>query len=235
MTAGQAFYLRRRIGGLQLGTTLRARRAQDRGRVAPSSAASPTATWYAARRRARHQPARADRLGGHARSRSARPPTPRSCSPCASPRRARSSSCSRAGSRRSLSFQPRGRPGAHPELLDHRPHRPRQVDAGRSHPRAHAHRRPARDARPAARLDGPRARARDHDQGPGRARLLHRARRRALPVPPDRHARPRRLHLRSKSQPRRVRGGAAGGRRVARASRPRPSPTPTWRSTPGSS
>ena len=28
-----------------------------------------------------------------------------------------------------------GRPGPHPQLLDHRPHRPRQVDAGRPHPR----------------------------------------------------------------------------------------------------
>ena len=31
----------------------------------------------------------------------------------------------------------------------------------------------------------------------------------------------------------RVRGRAAGRRRLARASRRRPSPTPTWRSTPG--
>ena len=52
------------------------------------------------------------------------------------------------------------------------------------------------DARPGARLDGPRARARHHDQGPGRARLLHGARRRDLPAAPHRHARPRRLHLR---------------------------------------
>ena len=35
------------------------------------------------------------------------------------------------------------------------------------------HRRPARHAGPAARHDGPRARARHHDQGPGRARRLH--------------------------------------------------------------
>ena len=63
-----------------------------------------------------------------------------------------------------------GRPGAHPQLLDHRPHRPRQVDAGRPHPRADPHGRPRGDARPAARLDGPRARARDHDQGAGGAR-----------------------------------------------------------------
>ena len=87
-------------------------------------------------------------------------------------------------------------PGPHPQLLDHRPHRPREVDAGRPHPRDDPHGRPARDARPAARLDGPRARARDHDQGPGGARLLRGARRRDLPAAPDRHARPRRLHLR---------------------------------------
>ena len=37
-----------------------------------------------------------------------------------------------------------GRPGPHPQLLDHRPHRPREVDAGRPHPRDDPHRRPAR-------------------------------------------------------------------------------------------
>ena len=45
-------------------------------------------------------------------------------------------------------WRPHGRPGAHPQLLDHRPHRPRQVDAGRPHPRAHAHRRPAQACAP---------------------------------------------------------------------------------------
>ncbi len=69
---------------------------------------------------------------------------------------------------------PRGRPGPHPQLLDHRPHRPREVDAGRSHPRDDPDRRPAADARAAARLDGPRARARHHDQGAGGPRLLRR-------------------------------------------------------------
>ena len=78
----------------------------------------------------------------------------------------------------------------------HRPHRPRQVDAGRPHPRAHAHGRRARDARPAPRLHGPRARARHHDQGPGGARLLHGQGRPDLPAEPHRHARPRGLHLR---------------------------------------
>ena len=61
MTAGQSFYLRRRIGGLQLGTTAadddedprRGRRARRRG----------LRRLVRARGRARRQPARADRLG----------------------------------------------------------------------------------------------------------------------------------------------------------------------------
>ena len=65
-------------------------------------------------------------------------------------------------------------PRPHPQLLDHRPHRPRQVDAGGPDPQLTDGRR-ARDARAAARLDGPRARARDHDQGAGRARRTGRA------------------------------------------------------------
>ena len=103
--------------------------------------------------------------------------------------------------------------GPHPQLLDHRPHRPRQVDPGRSHPRAHRGGRPAQAHAAAARLDGPRARARDHDQGAGRAGRLRRRRRRDLPPAPDRHPRPRRLLLRGLAQPRRLRGGAAGRRR----------------------
>ena len=42
MTAGQAYFLRRRIGGLQLMTTARATRRSSPPR--PSSAASPTAS-----------------------------------------------------------------------------------------------------------------------------------------------------------------------------------------------
>ena len=128
-------------------------------------------------------------------------------------------SCSRAPTavRRSappiLSRGSHGRPGTHPQLLDHRPHRPREVDAGRPHPRDDEDRRRPVDARPGARLDGPRARARHHDQGPGGARLLHRAQRRDLPAAPHRHARPRGLHLRGEPQPRRVRGRAARRRR----------------------
>ena len=92
---------------------------------------------------------------------------------------------------------------------------------------------PRADARPGARLDGPRARARDHDQGPGRARALRGARRRDLPAAPHRHARPRRLHLRGAAAawPRaRARCSSSTPRR---ASRPRRWPTPTSRSTPG--
>jgi putative peptidoglycan lipid II flippase len=47
------------------------------------------------------------------------------------------------------------------------PHRPRQVDACRPHPRADRGGRSAQAPPAAARLDGARARARDHDQGPG--------------------------------------------------------------------
>ena len=115
--------------------------------------------------------------------------------------------------RRLPSHTPRLAHGPDPQLLDHRPHRPRQVDAGRPHPRAHRRRRPDENAGADARLDGPRARARDHDQGPGRAGRVHRRRRPDLPPAPDRHARPRRLLLRGLAQPRRLRGRAAGRRR----------------------
>ena len=81
-------------------------------------------------------------------------------------RRGRCYGCSGCAARADL---PHG-PEPDPQLLDHRAHRPRQVDARRSHPRADATPSRARDARAAARLDGARARARDHDQGAGRAR-----------------------------------------------------------------
>ena len=102
----------------------------------------------------------------------------------------------------------------HPQLLDHRPHRPREVDAGRPHPRGHRRGRRAQPQAADARLDGPRARARDHDQGPGGARRVQGARRRDLPPPPDRHARPRRLLLRGLALARGVRRRAPRGRRV---------------------
>ena len=74
--------------------------------------------------------------------------------------------------RRSCGAPASHEPRPHPQLLDRRAHRPRQVDARRPHPRAHADADQARDARAGARLDGARARARDHDQGPGRARAV---------------------------------------------------------------
>ena len=72
----------------------------------------------------------------------------------------------------------------------------------------------AGDAGAAAGLDGPRARAGDHDQGPGGARVLHRQGRADLPAASDRHARARGLHLRGVPLAGGVRGGAAGGRRL---------------------
>ena len=63
------------------------------------------------------------------------------------------------------------------------------------------------------------------------APALPRARRAGLRPQPDRHARPRRLHLRGVAQPGRLRGRDPGGRRRRRASRRRRSPTSTWRST----
>ena len=110
---------------------------------------------------------------------------------------------------RHRSYEPR------PQLLDHRPHRPWEVDPGRSHPRAHRGPRRAPDARAGARLDGPRARARDHDQGAGGAGRVHGRRRRDLPPAPDRHPRARRLLLRGLPLARRLRGRPARRRRRA--------------------
>ena len=126
------------------------------------------------------------------------------------------------------------RPGAHPQLLHHRPHRPRQVDAGR--PDAAAHRRGRRpaDARAVPRPDGHRARARHHHQEPGRPDAVDGPRgrpdRRAGRAQHDRHPGPRRLHLRGVPRrwpPARARCCWSTPRR---ASRRRPWPTSTWRS-----
>ena len=73
----------------------------------------------------------------------------------------------------------------------------------------------ARDHRPAAaRHDGPRARARHHDQGAGRARGVHRRRRQALPPASDRHPGSRRLHLRGLPLARGLRRRPAARRRL---------------------
>ncbi len=115
-----------------------------------------------------------------------------------------------AASRRPYPVHPHG---THPELLDHRPHRPRQVDARGPHPRADRGRRRALARAADARLDGARARARDHDQGAGGPRRLPGGRRPDLPPAPDRHPGARGLLLRGLAQPRRLRGRSAGRRR----------------------
>ncbi len=96
----------------------------------------------------------------------------------------------------------------HPEFLDHRPHRPWQVDAVRSHPRDHRSGPGSRHEGPVSRLDGPRTRAGHHDQGPERPRRLE-----GLHVPPHRHAGSRRLRLRGQPLVGGMRGRGAGGRR----------------------
>ena len=103
----------------------------------------------------------------------------------------------------------------HSEFLDHRAHRSRQVDAGRSFSRADRRAPAPGDVGPGPRQHGPRARARDHDQGPRRAAELPRRRRAGLRPQPDRHARPRRLFVRGHAIARGLRGRAAARRRVA--------------------
>ena len=109
--------------------------------------------------------------------------------------------------------------GPHPQLLHHRPHRPRQVDARRPH--AADDRCPGGACLPRAvpRPHGHRARARHHHQGAERAPALVRRgprRRDARPRPaPHRHPGPRRLHLRGQPLAGRVRGRDPAGRRRA--------------------
>ena len=95
---------------------------------------------------------------------------------------------------------------ADPKLLDRRPHRSRQVDAGR--PAAVADRDDGRQegGRPGPRLDGPGARARHHHQGAHGPAALSRARRPGLHAQPHRHAGPRRLLLRGLARAGRLRG-----------------------------
>ena len=122
------------------------------------------------------------------------------------------------------------RPGAHPQLLHHRPHRPRQVDAGRPDAAAHrGGRRPA-DARAVPGPDGHRARARHHDQGAERPDAVASSRTATdVRAAHDRHPGPRRLHLRGVAAawpPARARCCWSTPRR---ASRRRRWPTSTWR------
>ena len=107
----------------------------------------------------------------------------------------------------------RGTHRKHPQFRDHRPYRPRQIDARRPADPAHRRARSARNGRAGARFHGYRARARHHHQGADGAAELPRPRRQGLRPQPHRHARPRRLRLRGQPLARRLRGLAAGGRR----------------------
>ena len=120
---------------------------------------------------------------------------------------------------------------AHPQLLDHRAHRSRQVDARRSPARGHRHRHRAREAGPVPRQHGPGARARHHHQGADGAHGLH-GRRTARTTSSTSSTRPGTstspTRSRARSPPARARCWSSTPRR---ASRRRRSPTSTWRST----
>ena len=103
--------------------------------------------------------------------------------------------------------------GRNQELLHHRPHRPRQVDAGGPDAAAHRRGRGPPDARAVPGPDGHRARARHHDQEPGGAPAVERPDGQPVRPEPHRHPRPRRLQLRGIPQPGRLRGRGAAGRR----------------------
>ena len=105
--------------------------------------------------------------------------------------------------------------GPHPQLLHHRAHRPRQVHARRPPDPALRRGRGPRLPRPDPRLHGPRAGARDHDQGQHRHPALHREGREDLRAQPHRHARPRRLLPRGAPLADELRGRAARRGRVA--------------------
>ena len=107
------------------------------------------------------------------------------------------------------------RPDVHPQLLHHRAHRPRQVDARRPHARHHRRRQRPRHARAVPRPHGHRARARHHHQEPGRAHAVGPRRQADLRAQHDRHPRPRRLHLRGLALARRLRGRDPARRRRA--------------------
>ena len=185
----------RDLGGVEGARTLGARAADARRRGA-AGARSPTAPGTGSTRRSGRSLLGADRrrwasaiaagLAVYAAAvwalRRARGAADRQLSPAPAPRRT-------PRPRAASIIGPWPRPPQHPQLLDHRPHRPREVDAGRPHPRAHRRGRRAQPPAAAARLDGARARARDHDQGAGRARRVQGARRPDLPPAPDRHAR----------------------------------------------
>ena len=108
---------------------------------------------------------------------------------------------------------------ADPQLLHHRPHRPRQVDPGGPDPADVRRGRGARHARPVPGQHGHRARARHHHQGAERAAAVGAevgcACRRGDRAASDRHPRPRGLHLRGLARAGGVRGRDSAGRRGA--------------------
>ena len=132
------------------------------------------------------------------------------------------------------------RPRDHPQLLHHRAHRPRQVDAGRPDAAAHRRRRRAGRAGAVPRPDGHRARARHHHQEPGRPDAVdgaggQRRGRRAgqLRAQHDRHPGPRGLHLRGVALAGGLRGRRAARRRGAGDRGPDPrQPLPRHRCRP---
>ena len=106
-------------------------------------------------------------------------------------------------------------PGAHPQLLHRRAHRPRQVDAGRPAARGDPHHRPAADDRARCSTRWTSSARRASRSRRGRCASQYDARRRPdLRPQPDRHPRPRRLHLRGEPQ------------------RSRPARARSWSSTP---
>ena len=107
------------------------------------------------------------------------------------------------------------RSGHHPQFLHYRPHRPRQVHPCRPDATAHRRGRGPSDAGAVPGPDGHRARARHHDQEPGRPAAVARPRRPRLRAEPDRHPRPRRLLLRGVPVAGRLRGRDPAGRRRA--------------------
>ena len=104
-----------------------------------------------------------------------------------------------------------------PQLLDHRPHRPRQDDPLRPPARADGGAQPAGDDRAVPRLDGPRARAGHHDQAALRAPRVQGEGRARLHPQPHRHSRPRGLRVRGVPLAGGLPGGAPrGGREPGR-------------------
>src|SRR6185503_6672654 len=105
--------------------------------------------------------------------------------------------------------------GSHPQLLHHRPYRPRQVDARRPPDPALRGSRGPGLPRPDPRLHGPRTGARDHDQGEHRHAAVHRQGREDVRAQPDRYAGPRRFLPRGAPVADELRGRAPRRRRLA--------------------